>query len=92
MHWLGNFYIIFIYNIVFGVATSLSLTTKVTVTIRNEIYERIKMVFYRDFPNKEKDRSLTSDRHSFSMSNSSISLSTTTGVSANGNGIHGKED
>ncbi len=72
MHWLGNFYMIFSYNIVFGVATSLSLTTKFTVMIQKEIYKRIKVVFCRGFPNKDKDQTLTSDRHSLSISNSSM--------------------
>uniref|UniRef100_A0A0L8FP41 Limb region 1 protein homolog n=1 Tax=Octopus bimaculoides TaxID=37653 RepID=A0A0L8FP41_OCTBM len=48
MEWLGNFYIILTYNIVFAVATALCLVNKFTATIRQEIYVRLKMVFKRE--------------------------------------------
>ena len=48
MDWLGNFYIILSYNLVFAVATALSLVNKFTATVRHEIYIRLGMVFQRE--------------------------------------------
>ncbi|GAB1609396.1 limb region 1 protein homolog [Argonauta hians] len=48
MEWLGNFYIILTYNIVFAVTTAVCLANKFTATIRQEIYVRLKMVFRRE--------------------------------------------
>ncbi|XP_041371969.1 limb region 1 protein homolog [Gigantopelta aegis] len=48
MDWLGNFYIIFLYNVIFAVGTALGLATKFTATIRREIYNRLKTAFRRD--------------------------------------------
>ena len=48
MDWLGNFYIIFLYNVIFAVGTAAGLATKFTATIRREIYARLKTAFKRD--------------------------------------------
>lgn len=48
MEWLGNFYIILLYNLVFAVATALCLVNKFSATIRQEIIQRLKMVFQQD--------------------------------------------
>ncbi|KAK3591220.1 hypothetical protein CHS0354_003851 [Potamilus streckersoni] len=45
MDWLGNFYIIFTYNVIFTVATGLCLVNKVTDTVRREIFSRLSSVF-----------------------------------------------
>ncbi|KAH9514243.1 Limb region 1 -like protein [Bulinus truncatus] len=45
MDWLGNFYIIFLYNISFAVSTALCLFTKFTSTVRREIYDRLYAAF-----------------------------------------------
>ena len=45
MDWLGNFYIIFTYNAIFTGATVLCLVTKVTVTVRREIFQKIIAAF-----------------------------------------------
>ncbi|BFZ06446.1 hypothetical protein BsWGS_09485 [Bradybaena similaris] len=45
MDWLGNFYIIFLYNILFAVSTALCLFTKFTSAVRREIYNRLKAAF-----------------------------------------------
>ena len=47
MNWLGNFYIIFSYNLIFAGATGVCLFTKATVTIRQEIFDRFRTVFHR---------------------------------------------
>ena len=38
--WLGNFYLVLLYNAVFAVAASLCLFNKFTVRVRQEIYRR----------------------------------------------------
>lgn len=48
MNWLGNFYLILIINIVFAVATGLSLVTKFTAAVRREIYVRLIAFISRD--------------------------------------------
>ncbi|ESP01629.1 hypothetical protein LOTGIDRAFT_139400 [Lottia gigantea] len=48
MDWLGNFYIIFSYNLIFAVCTALCLVTKFTATVRHEIYDRLKTAFRRE--------------------------------------------
>ena len=50
MDWLGNFYIIFTYNAIFTGATVLCLVTKVTVTVRREILQKIISAFTRERP------------------------------------------
>lgn len=64
MEWLGNFYIILSYNLVFAVATALCLVNKFTATVRQEIIQRLKMVFQR-----EKQRS-----HSLNYLNGAVSM------------------
>jgi hypothetical protein len=63
MDWLGNFYIILSYNVIFAGATGLCLTTKFTYTIRQEIYNRLQNVFHR------KDQ-----KHSQSNGNNSVHI------------------
>ncbi|KAF8790373.1 Protein Lilipod like protein [Argiope bruennichi] len=41
INWLGNFYIVLFHNIVFAVTTAVCLGTKITATVRNELYLRI---------------------------------------------------
>ncbi|KAK6182150.1 hypothetical protein SNE40_009897 [Patella caerulea] len=48
MDWLGNFYIIFTYNLIFAVCTALCLVTKFTHTVRSEIYDRLITAFRRE--------------------------------------------
>lgn len=50
MDWLGNFYIIFTYNAIFTGATVLCLVTKVTVTVRREILQKIIAAFTQERP------------------------------------------
>lgn len=50
MDWLGNFYIIFGYNAIFTGATMICIVTKVTVTVRHEILQRIISAFTREKP------------------------------------------
>ncbi|XP_046573345.1 limb region 1 protein homolog [Haliotis rubra] len=45
MDWLGNFYIIFLYNVIFAVTTALCLFTKFTATLRREIIARLMAAF-----------------------------------------------
>jgi len=40
IEWLGNFYIVFSYNVIFSVASALSLLNKFTLTIRQELWRR----------------------------------------------------
>lgn len=40
IEWLGNFRIVLIYNLVFMIATALCLGTKVTASVRREMYRR----------------------------------------------------
>ncbi|XP_065218464.1 protein Lilipod [Planococcus citri] len=44
IEWLGNFKIVLIYNLVFMVATVLCLVTKVTASVRRELYRRLKSI------------------------------------------------
>ncbi|XP_071103902.1 limb region 1 protein-like [Haliotis cracherodii] len=48
MDWLGNFYIIFLYNVIFAVTTALCLFTKFTATLRREIIARLMAAFKRE--------------------------------------------
>ncbi len=91
MSWLGNFYIIFLYNIVFGVATALSLTTKFTAAVRREIYNRLGSFFHRDGGGGATNAAATRERErDRSVSYSNASAPTTPAV--NGNGVHLKEN
>ncbi|XP_023219291.1 limb region 1 protein homolog isoform X1 [Centruroides sculpturatus] len=42
IEWLGNFYIVLFYNLVFAVATALCLVTKFTAAVRQELIRRFK--------------------------------------------------
>lgn len=43
IEWLGNFRIVLIYNLVFMIATILCLVTKVTASVRREMYRRLDL-------------------------------------------------
>ncbi|KAK7584276.1 hypothetical protein V9T40_005239 [Parthenolecanium corni] len=45
IEWLGNFKIVLIYNLVFMIATTLILTTKVTASVRKEIFRRLRSIY-----------------------------------------------
>jgi hypothetical protein len=60
MDWLGNFYLILSYNLVFAVATALCLVKKFTSTVRRELIDRIASAFY------------TESRHSISFNSLSM--------------------
>ena len=51
LEWLGNFYIVFAYNVIFAVATALCLTTKFTATMRQELYSRVQLALNFRMPN-----------------------------------------
>ncbi|XP_019646136.1 PREDICTED: protein LMBR1L-like isoform X2 [Branchiostoma belcheri] len=42
-NWLGNFYIVLLYNVVFAVGTGLCLVKKFSVSVRRELYARLRM-------------------------------------------------
>ncbi|GFY40584.1 protein Lilipod [Trichonephila inaurata madagascariensis] len=46
INWLGNFYIVLFHNILFAVTTAICLGTKITATVRNELYLRIRNIRY----------------------------------------------
>uniref|UniRef100_A0A1B0CLH0 Uncharacterized protein n=1 Tax=Lutzomyia longipalpis TaxID=7200 RepID=A0A1B0CLH0_LUTLO len=43
IEWLGNFQIVFLYNLVFGTATTLCIVNKFTATVRRELCARLWM-------------------------------------------------
>ncbi|XKL59531.1 hypothetical protein PGB90_000547 [Kerria lacca] len=45
IEWLGNFKIVLIYNLVFMISTVLILTSKVTSSVRKEIYRRLQSIY-----------------------------------------------
>ncbi|XP_055690685.1 protein Lilipod isoform X2 [Lutzomyia longipalpis] len=45
IEWLGNFQIVFLYNLVFGTATTLCIVNKFTATVRRELCARLKSLF-----------------------------------------------
>lgn len=45
LEWLGNFYIVLSYNLVFAVAATLCLVTKFTSSMRAELLHRLEQVF-----------------------------------------------
>ena len=45
LEWLGNFYIVLSYNLVFAVAATLCLVTKFTSSMRSELLHRLEQVF-----------------------------------------------
>lgn len=42
IEWLGSFYVVFIYNIIFASTTALSLTNKFTEPVRKELMKRLR--------------------------------------------------
>ncbi|XP_064644595.1 limb region 1 protein homolog isoform X2 [Lineus longissimus] len=64
MDWLGNFYLILSYNLVFAVATALCLVKKFTSTVRKELIDRIASAFHSE------------SRHSISINSLSMNGST----------------
>ncbi|RWS11993.1 Protein LMBR1L-like protein [Dinothrombium tinctorium] len=42
IEWLGNFYVVLSYNLVFAVTTALSLTNKFTASVRRELFKRLR--------------------------------------------------
>jgi len=40
--WLGNFYVVLFYNIIFLITTALTLVDKFTLTVRKELFERLE--------------------------------------------------
>jgi len=46
IEWLGNFYIVLLYNIIFSVTSTLCLVTKVTRAIRQELVSRYVRIFF----------------------------------------------
>ncbi|KAK2145407.1 hypothetical protein LSH36_684g01000 [Paralvinella palmiformis] len=48
LEWLGNFYIILSYNLVFAIVTALCLATKFTATLRRELLDRLRQAFTRN--------------------------------------------
>lgn len=41
IEWLGNFQIVFLYNLIFGTATTLCVVNKFTGTVRRELFARL---------------------------------------------------
>lgn len=41
IEWLGNFQIVFLYNVIFGAATAFCLAKKFTATVRRELCARL---------------------------------------------------
>lgn len=41
IEWLGNFQIVFLYNLTFGTATTLCIVNKFTGTVRRELFARL---------------------------------------------------
>lgn len=84
MEWLGNFYIILASNLIFAGATGLSLTTKFTSTITQELFNRLHNVF------RQKERSHSLPNGNTSMMNSS-KLNASMQVNSNAS-FHAKDD
>lgn len=45
LEWLGNFYIVLTYNLVFAVATAICLVTKFTATLRKALVDHFEQAF-----------------------------------------------
>ncbi|CAH1774245.1 unnamed protein product [Owenia fusiformis] len=99
--WLGNMEIILTYNLIFGVATSLCLVKKFTLSIRQEIYRRLGMAFRREQKRTTslningsavKDQSHPSNGFTSpnNGTNGTIQLSST--ITMNGNTTHDKNE
>lgn len=41
IEWLGSFQIVFLYNLIFGTATTLCVVNKFTGTVRRELFARL---------------------------------------------------
>lgn len=41
IRWLDNFWVVFLYNIIFAATTALCLTDKITISVRKELYRRL---------------------------------------------------
>jgi hypothetical protein len=41
LEWLGNFYLVFSYNLLFAVVTAVCLTTKFTASVRTALLDRL---------------------------------------------------
>ncbi|RWS23249.1 limb region 1 protein-like protein, partial [Leptotrombidium deliense] len=58
IEWLGNFYVVLFYNLVFLVTTALSLTNKFTASVRRELYKRLKaLINWFRWPNETETTS-----------------------------------
>jgi len=49
LEWLGNFYLVLSYNLVFAIATVVCLTTKFTVSVRTALLQSVKHAVQRIF-------------------------------------------
>jgi len=67
--WLGNFYLVLLYNAIFAVAASLCLFNKFTDRVRQEIVRRVHIYISTIFASKNKN--------SFSSNNPSRNVSST---------------
>ncbi|XP_054721963.1 protein Lilipod-like [Uloborus diversus] len=50
IYWLGNFYIVLFYNVVFVVTAAICLGTKITAAVRQEVYQRLRSFACFRFP------------------------------------------
>ncbi|XP_046833604.1 protein Lilipod isoform X2 [Vespa velutina] len=58
IEWLGNFKLVFLYNLIFATAAISCLVTKFTATVRKEIYARLRSSFVGIFKGECKKNSL----------------------------------
>ncbi|KAL2746170.1 protein Lilipod [Vespula maculifrons] len=58
IEWLGNFKLVFLYNLIFATAVISCLVTKFTATVRKEIYARLRSSFVGIFKGECKKNSL----------------------------------
>ncbi|XP_035657916.1 protein LMBR1L-like isoform X2 [Branchiostoma floridae] len=77
-NWLGNFYIVLLYNVVFAVGTGLCLVKKFTVSVRRELYARLRM--YSPVTRRRQSRT---ESMSSSVSHTANGISSTMAASAN---------
>ena len=78
MEWLGNFYIIFSYNVIFAVATALCLVTKFTKTIIKELINRFATAISRKKPQANGNTSLNGTHLTHSPTNGNVFNGTVT--------------
>lgn len=57
IEWLGNFKLVFLYNLIFATAAISCLVTKFTATVRKEIYARLRSSFVGIFKGECKKNS-----------------------------------